>query len=80
MQRGVAPEKVPENTQNYNWKGVPYKNDNARCVLRGGSPWKDRGPAATAGLSGGGGSSWRSGTEDIGTRIAAYPATNMSVS
>jgi hypothetical protein len=66
-----------EGTQTYNRKGVLFHPHLSRCLLCGGAPWQERGPAATSGKSGGGGSSWHSGAEGL---HALSSATSRSVS
>jgi hypothetical protein len=34
---GDAQKEVPENTQDYNGKGIPYKTHYSKCVLHGGA-------------------------------------------
>jgi hypothetical protein len=45
-------------------EGVFLHPHHTRCLLRGGAPWQERGPATTRSTSGDG-SSQRSGTEDL---------------
>jgi hypothetical protein len=49
---GDAQKVVPENTEDYNGKGVFYKTRHSRCVLRGGAQRQDKGSAAASGTSG----------------------------